>query len=508
MEDSRDLGDLGEVHFSAWCAEVGLIANPAIRDKMGWDFIVEFPFTHEISGLHIHQSTPRCKIQVKATDGQKRKLSVSMANLRKLAVDPYPCFYVFIEFDGSNRPTRAFLRHMDEDLIERILEIAATTANQTFTVHYDESHLLDDLSGKALSNKIKAYLGTDLWNYVEQKKHFLESVGYTDNEFSLDFKVVGDKGLDEMIDLSIGLKKSTQICDITASRKRFGQEEILPKLSSAKAELSMPELKPFAKAKLIFRQGSIANDYRFDVDVYVPNFLIDFSHPKFKARFVASFFEMTVSKAEKTMNFEVDFSSRAFTLAEYRVAFKFLTALKHGNSFKVLLKGELGQDTICKINIDDMPKDYTDMRDTVSTLTRLSQQFKLNAEPIISYDYLEYLKPSAHSLLDFFQGKADKFRICFDVTQGGLTTDNDTVFLGAILYKLGDVILYGLYSAEGLVKSNSLGDKEFCMTAPKVTILNKFTSHQSDPYLPEELHEMLREYERNYSDRVVVILQP
>ena len=45
----RDLGDLGELFFNAWCSEVGLVANKSTKDKMGWDFLVEFPFNHDIS---------------------------------------------------------------------------------------------------------------------------------------------------------------------------------------------------------------------------------------------------------------------------------------------------------------------------------------------------------------------------------------------------------------------------------------------------------------------------
>lgn len=507
MNDSRDIGEMGELHFNTWCAEVGLVANKATKDKMGWDFIVEFPFSNEISDSHVHQSASKCKVQVKATDGQKRKLQVSLANLRKLAVDPYPCFYIFIEYDGNNLPSNAFLRHVDDELIGNILETVATTENQSFTVHYDESHLLKSLSGEALSNKIKSYIGNDIWAYVERKKNYLENAGYVDGEMAFNFNVVGEKSLNDLIDLSIGLKTSTEISNITATRKRFGQDTVLPKLSADTAELSMPGLKPSTRAKLIFRKGSIFNDYRFDVDIYVPSFLNDFDHPKFKARFVASFFEMTWDKSLNKIDIKIDFGHRQYTLVEYRQAFNFLAALRPGENFKVLLKGDGGQEVFGYVSFDELAYSYTSLRDAVSTLIRLTQHFEISKEPIVSFDFLERLSSSATSLLEFVEGNASNFRITFNVVKGKLEPRKDTVLLGVIIYQLGDVFLYTLYCAEGQANSNEHGDKEFVVTKPKVTILKKLSSHESDPLLSEELHEMLREFELNYGDRIVIIME-
>jgi len=37
------LGDIAEHHFKGWCLASGLRPTPPGKDRMGWDFFVEFP---------------------------------------------------------------------------------------------------------------------------------------------------------------------------------------------------------------------------------------------------------------------------------------------------------------------------------------------------------------------------------------------------------------------------------------------------------------------------------
>lgn len=40
----RDIGNMGEKHFSSLCSAAGITANKSEIDNKGWDYIVEFPF--------------------------------------------------------------------------------------------------------------------------------------------------------------------------------------------------------------------------------------------------------------------------------------------------------------------------------------------------------------------------------------------------------------------------------------------------------------------------------
>lgn len=502
----RDLGDLGELHFNAWCSEVGLIANKSTKDKMGWDFIVEFPFSNEITGLHVHQSAPKCKVQVKATDGQERKLSIGLSNLRKLAVDPLPCFYIFIEYDNANLPVRAFLRHMDEDLIEKVLELVTTTDQKSYTLHYDESHLLTELAGESLAKKLKSYIG-NLSDYINRKRNCLENVGYDEERLKIKFDLIGKENLEELIDVHLGLREKARISNLSATEKRFGQLSNKSDLSSESAELSLTRLEPTAKAKMIFRKGSISNDYRFDVEAYFPQFLGDFNHPLFKSRYKASFFDLTLKHNSKHLSFKFDFGVKPFKLRDLRGNLKFIIDVSSGDTYKILLKGDGGQEVLGSINSDGKSVDYSSKVETLNTLMRITQLFDVGEEVFISFEEMEYLKSSASDILDFYQGHAGRFRILFNITDGKLDSEDEIVLLGAITYRIGDIIFYALYSAEGTIVSSNDSERDYEVCGPKITILDKTSSNMSSPILVEDIYEELSNHEKNYGDRPVIILR-
>lgn len=502
----RDLGDLGELHFNAWCSEVGLIANKSTKDKMGWDFIVEFPFSNEITGLTVHQSAPKCKVQVKATDGQERKLSIGLSNLRKLAVDPLPCFYIFIEYDTTNQPVRAFLRHMDEDLIGKVLELVTTTEQKGYTLHYNESHQLSALTGESLAQKLKSYIG-NLNDYTYRKKNFLENVGYDDERLKIKFDLIGKENLEELIDVHLGLKEKANISNLAAVEKRFGQLHEKTDLRAESAELSLTRLEPIAQAKMIFRKGSISNDYRFDVEAYFPQFLGDINHPLFKSRYKSSFFDLTLKHNSKSLNFRFDFGVKPFRLRDLRDHLKFISDVSSGDTFKVLIKGDSGQEVLGSINSEGDRVDYSDNIEALNTLIRIAQLFDVGDEIDVSLEEIEYLAPSCSSIFDFFNGNAIRFRISFDVVDGKLSLDDEIVLLGAIAYRIGDVIFYTLYSAEDKIVKSADTEREYEVNGPKITILDRISTNISSPISVEEIYDELSNLESNYGDKPVIILR-
>lgn len=502
----RDLGDLGELHFNIWCSEVGLIANKSTKDKMGWDFIVEFPFNNEITGLTVHQSAPKCKVQVKATDGQERKLSIGLSNLRKLAVDPLPCFYIFIEYDATNQPVRAFLRHMDEDLIEEVLKLVTTTNQKSYKLHYDEIHQLRDLTGESLSEKLKSHIG-NINDYSYRKKIFLENVGYDDERLKIKFDVIGTKNLEELIDVYLGIKDKTHISNLAAVEKRFGTLYEKVDLKAESAELSLTKLEPTAKTKMIFRKGSISNDYRFDVEVYFPHFLGDFNHPLFKSRYRSNFFELTLRHKTKDLNFNFNFGAKKFKLRDLRDHLKFICDISSGNSFKILIKGDGGQNVLGSINSNGEQIDYSNNIETLNILIRIIQLFDVREDVYINLEEVEYLSSFCFDIHEFYSGNAVRFRISFNIFDGKLDLDDDVVLLGAIRYQIGNVVLYALYSAEGKVKTSKDTKREFEVNGPKITILEKLSANTSSQIPTEDIYDELYKLENNYGDRPVIIMR-
>lgn len=219
----RDLGSMGENTFSLWCAAAGLITNGSQIDMTGWDFFVEFPFSSKLTTHEIHKSAFECKVQVKATDQNKRKLSIALSNLRRLITAQMPAFFVFIEFDGKNSAQRAFVVHVDESLTSKVLErLHKVEQNEsdnklnkrTMTIHYDESHMLKNLNGECLKQCLLDYIGDSIEFYIDRKKSHLESTGYENGFAQLTFSTDGEENLKTLIDVSLGIKNYVNISKV------------------------------------------------------------------------------------------------------------------------------------------------------------------------------------------------------------------------------------------------------------------------------------------------------
>ena len=164
----RNLGQMGESTFSLWCGQAGLTANGSKVDRTGWDFFVEFPFVGNADPTQLHAPSIECRVQVKATDKADRLLPIKLSNLRRLITAQMPAFFVFIEFDRMDVAQRAFLVHVDDNLIsktlKRIHELDNTSKTfdhhkRTLTVRYGAAHEVAALTGDSLKQKIEGYVG-------------------------------------------------------------------------------------------------------------------------------------------------------------------------------------------------------------------------------------------------------------------------------------------------------------------------------------------------------------
>jgi hypothetical protein len=138
---------------------------------------------------------------------------------------------------------------------------------------------------------------------------------------------------------------------------------------------------------------------------------------------------------------------------------------------------------------------------------RITQLFDVGEEVFISFEEMEYLNSSALDILDFYQGHAGRFRITFNIVDGKLYSEDEVVLLGAIAYRIGDIILYALYSAEGTIVTSNNRERDYEVCGPKIIILDKISSNMSSPILVEDIYEELSNHEKNYGDRPVIILR-
>lgn len=274
----RDLGMMGESTFTLWCSQGGLVHNGSRLDRTGWDFYVEFPMPLGDSPNALHASAIECKVQVKASDKQERRIPIKLSNLRRLITAQMPSFLVVIEFDGMQTAQRGFLVHIGDTIVEAVLKRIHELEQvhdrhdhnkRTLTVSYGPGDELKPLNGETLKQRIESLLSKGMAAYVSEKSKFLESVGFEAGSAQILVRTEGEENLNDLIDVSIGAKKSVSIRGFKGFHTRFGIRSRSPLVDSESGTLEMPDLKPMATGRVTFRESSLSPGLRFDCRLFV-----------------------------------------------------------------------------------------------------------------------------------------------------------------------------------------------------------------------------------------------
>jgi hypothetical protein len=513
----RNIGNMAEHLLSMWCSEAGLTVNPSSSDDMGWDHFIEFPLSNVISSSKIHQSAPKCKVQVKATDKQDRKLQVSLSNLYKMAVDPLPFFFLFVEYDGKNSVQKTFLRLVDNNLIRQILKkvhkINASSKENKFNkktmlVKYDESHALSELSGEFLKSAMKKCFTDGFNKFIADKKTFIEKVGYEDGALEIKFNTVGEPNLEKLIDVSLGIEKAVSIEQIIAIDKRFGIATEESTLSSSTALLSMPNLQPTTEANLIFQKGPFDDVYSFSVDVYFPPFINDLNSPYFKSRFKSDFFDIVFSHKTSRLNFSFNFGNKHYDVQYLRKTHQFISDLSSGDKFNVYVEGKQDKQLIGSINADNQFINYQEELETLVKVTDIVKYFDLNDSLRLSTHELFYLKDSIQGFHDLLFSSQRNFKVGFNLVDGVVDLDNEHVVLGCLQFLIGDQFFSILYSAEGIL---SLSDEDtfnrYELIDKGIKIEKKLVCSKGSIPSKVDIYQELKLLELKYPDRPLITLE-
>ena len=195
--NSDSLGEKGERRFAELCADADLICNQSSRDRMGWDFIVEFPFPNRHDGrpLDSRPQPPECRAQVKTVwEGQKYiKMRLSCAD--RLAKYLYPtCIFVLtckndLTFEGI------YGIHISDDVLSSILK-KIRECEKSGRIRINREFIKIDfvkygrripISGNNLKEFIESCSGPDREKYVLMKNAQISDLGVIGNRFAGSF---------------------------------------------------------------------------------------------------------------------------------------------------------------------------------------------------------------------------------------------------------------------------------------------------------------------------------
>lgn len=246
---SRDIGKMGERHFSAWCSSCGLSANPSEEDKNGWDFVVETPGVEQIGKDGLIDEPPfECKIQIKSTDKQDKHEDIVLDKLWRLAVDPYPAYIVFIEYDGLPEAQRVYVKHVDQLLIRRVLkrihEIEQSDKDnrynhRTIRIGYADLDEIERPYGESLKSSLLRHVSEGISEYVLQKTSYNKTAGREEGGFTLHVTVEGQENIERMIEQSVGIITSYEVTKVIGEQIRFGIKKRCPDIDAKGGLLSI-----------------------------------------------------------------------------------------------------------------------------------------------------------------------------------------------------------------------------------------------------------------------------
>ncbi len=360
---ARRLGNRGEKALARWASQLDITISPPDEDLHGWDYLLEFPLevsnrdqSEEGKPLDKMASPLKCWIQVKSTDGQPGRWSVKLSNWRKLIRNPYPAFFLILEFDNENDCQRAFLVHIDKFYIERVQKrLRGLKPEQKSNLHhhyvdfvYSEQDALASLDGEGLTNAILDHVSTNLESYIEEKRRLVDTVGYEDyGEMSLEIKLPDESTnpIEYIGDLSIGLISHVEASKFEFKDIRFGIKALKPALVLRDAQLSMPDLEAHAqKATVRFFTTDDQDELRVRTQLFVSNaFGPELADQYAKIRLQAPFIQLTSDfiRGKGRINFTLPGSESVHPLEDLRVVAEFILLLQEASKRNVEVKSEL-----------------------------------------------------------------------------------------------------------------------------------------------------------------------
>lgn len=225
-----DFGEAGQSLFKNLCDRVRLTCNPSNRDRTGWDFIVEFPFSDPRSPETLDQrQKTTCHVQVKATAalGNGRvSLTLSAADL--LAKDSHPSLIVVLRLKKDGAPLKGFVVHLLDEALSRLLrrlrlaESKGRRDTQNLSISFDYRRFGKpfDLTPAGLRAALAEACGPDPVGYALEKVRQLTELGYEDGGVELAgwFHVGDDEQFSRVL---LGLAPIKPV-DVAAFDVRFG----------------------------------------------------------------------------------------------------------------------------------------------------------------------------------------------------------------------------------------------------------------------------------------------
>lgn len=510
----RDLGQMGESTFNLWCGQAGLTANGSKVDRTGWDFFVEFPFAESKDLTQLHAPAIECKIQVKATDKSDRRLQIKLSNLRRLITAPMPAFFVFIEFDGMDVAQRAFLVHVDDNLISKTLKRIHELENvsrafdhhkRSLTVNYGQEHEVAALTGDSLRRRIEEHIPHGMTRYVSNKNQHLESTGFESGFAQIEFRTKGKENLIDLIDVSIGLKQSVQVFEFEGFHTRFGIRSRFPIIDSDRGKLEMPELKPTATGTIRFREDRLSPGLVFPCRFYSSPLNAMVPHDLVKVRIEADCFDISMNPFTGAAEYRMNAGAGVrLPIRQLRDVIRLIHVIT-SSAKKVFVDLFLGGANLLELalNAQDKPFEYNKVLEALNAAQRICEIFEVSESVIVSLEEIAHYADSIIQFYSVIDTGPSLFRCDFSVQEDGYDRTKPAACVAMTTTKIGRRVFGLIFVMSGSV--DALEDDCYSLLARNVKIEQKIVSNDEGVIQKEDLVLAFENIEKTYAEDFEVI---
>jgi hypothetical protein len=510
----RDLGRMGEDAFSYLCNTTGLIANKAFVDKTGWDFLVEFPVSrNNMVPLDMQQSPIQCKFQIKSTDTNVRKISISLSNLDRLVKDPLPAIYCLFDFNGKNEVQQIYCLHIDDNIMEKTLkelrkigiDADAKLNKKTINIHFEEKHKLIEPTGEQLVKVINSFIGNDFAKYIDTKKEKLIKLGFGAKPYGLRFSLNSKEDVVNIVDAYLGIDCKINVSNAEGFTVRFGIEMPDSKVSAKKAELKISP-QPIKNGLLRFRESKFSPPMDFICDIYIPPFRIK-KHEKI--RLVTTFFEIIIDSNRKQIHLthlsNPDLAGKPHQIRNWLKLSNLLKLKDITMTIQMLGIPELELGLLANNNCPDNSEPLI----LVEALIDVYNYFEINIDSLIKLSDIDLNTKEIIQMSSII--KNDSHNITLSFSHDSFTYREDAL-LACILRIDVCLLNYHLTLIVSIVdKVHKIGDTKYQVNSDKLTIHKSFNGLEdfpTDKDLEDYFIELAEDYQNNGTQVIFLLEQP
>lgn len=249
-----DIGDIGEDEVSHWATSGGFVVNPSIRDRFGWDHILEMEQkspAHSDDPLGLPTTTFACRIQIKSTWSESKSVRIKLSNLKRAIQEPLPWFVLVLRYKRDTKTLlEVFVIHIAKEQVETIsktiFSLSATDKTRlhkkTLSLKFSGANKLATPFDSSMHSVLASVTPAGLHAYALAKNDWYSNAGLADPNATLLRFSVGPSLKDELFEkmalTAVGISDGLEVENMQFFKERFGKE------------LPVPNAREFLKGKL------------------------------------------------------------------------------------------------------------------------------------------------------------------------------------------------------------------------------------------------------------------